>query len=222
MIPSPWIDIKKTLIEVFTNVAVDQITSPGGIHLPFETPAWMAEWKDRRVSFIHPGQGHALYLKITSVIGRGWDDWTYPEKDTGLAAGEAATGVIDVFETVSGMRRFTLQAQDWSIEETDEVSSFNVIERLRSRMEYNSSRQRLLASNIDFTDVGASRDMTATIDKKRFSITALDFTFTACVIETDPIPTGYFTHVILTSHEQAGGVDVQPSLRMINETLPPA
>lgn len=219
--PSPWIDIRKAFIEVFSAVAVDQITSEGGVNLPFETPEWRAEWKERRAEFIHPLQGHALYLKIGSIVGRGWDDWSFDEQDTGLVAGKEATGNVDVFQTVSGLRRITLQIQSWCLEESDEISSINIIERLRTHLEFDSSRQRLLAANIDFTDFGPSRDMTATVKGKRYSITAAELVFNACVIETDTIPTGYFSRIILTSHEQAGGEDVRSVLRMIEETLPP-
>ncbi len=216
---SPWKAIRVGLIDVFTFCAADQITSPGGVHLPFETPAWAAEWKDRRVTMIHPGQGMALYLKINTIVGRGWDDYTWEELDTGLVQGKAATNETDVYEVSSGLRRFTLQAQCWSIEESDDFNSSDVIERIRTRMYWERNIQRLLECNVDCSDILNSRDMTATIDKKRFSVTALDFVFTACVVETDPIPTGWIEHVIVTSHEQAGGDDVTSSLRMIEETF---
>lgn len=219
MSASPWKAIRLGLIDVFTFCAADQITSPGGIHLPFETPAWSAEWKDRRITMIHPGQGFALYLKINTITGRGWDDYAWEMLDTGLVAGEAPTGIFDSYEVSSGLRRFTLQAQCWSLEETDDHNSSDIIERLRTRMYWQRNIDKLLEVNVDCSDILNSRDMTATIDRKRFSITALDFVFTACVVETDPIPTGYIEHVIITSHEQAGGEDVQPSLRMIEEEL---
>jgi hypothetical protein len=219
--PSPWRDIRAALIEVFTKAAVDQITSEGGVHLPFETPAWAAEWKDRKVSFIHPLQGHALYLKVTTVVGRGWDESAFREFDTGLIAGNEASGETDVYEATSGLRRFTVQVQSYSLFETEELSSFDIIQRVCSRLDKYSSRQRLLEANVDLTDVGPTRDMTATVDKKRVSVTSVDFTFTACVIDIDPIPVGYFDRIILTSHEQADGEDATSSLRMIEETLPP-
>jgi hypothetical protein len=219
---SPWATIRPALIDVFTFCAADQILSPGEVSRPFETPLWAAEWKDRRVSFIHPGQGHALYLKINTIVGRGWDDYAWTSLDTGLAAGLPATGLFDVFEVSSGYRRFTLQAQSWCLEDTEELTSSDIIERIRTRMYWERNIQSLLGANVSCDDILASRDMTATIDKKRFSITALDFVFTACVIETDPIPTGWIEHVILTSHEQVGGIDVAASLRMIAEELPPA
>ena len=221
-IASPWKAIRPVLIDVFTEAAADQIVSAGGMNLPFETPVWAAQWKDRRVTFIHPGQGHALYLKIGTIVGRGWDDHTFEMLDTGLAVGLPATGIQNVFEVTSGLRKFTLQAQDWCLEESEDRNSSDIIERLRSRLDWGRLRQKFLDVNVDLTDTLGSRDMTATIDRKRFSITAIDFVFTACVIETDPIPTGWIEHAIITSHEQAGGVDVKASLRMIAEELPPA
>lgn len=219
---SPWKRIKPALIDVFTKVGADQITSPGGVHLPFETPEWIAQWRDRRVEFIHPGQGYGLFLKITNIVGLGWDDITYESLDTGIMAGLPASGVIDVFETTSGIRKFKLQAQVVCDEESDDLSAADVVERLRDRMWFNSSIQQLLAVNVAIVDIGNARDMMTTIGKKRMSVVNLDFDFAACVISTDPIPTGYIEHVILTSHEQAGGVDVDASLRMIAELLPPA
>lgn len=218
---SPWARMRPVLIDVFTECATDQITSPGGVHLPFETPAFSAEWKDTRVNFIHPLQGFALYLKILTVVGRGWDDYSWEMLDTGLAAGKPATNVFDVFEVSSGMRRFTLQAQIWCPVESDEVNAGDIAERIRTRMYWERNIQALLAVNIDPTDILQARDTSAVMDRKHWGIVSMDFIFTACVIETDPIPTGWIEHVILTSHEQEGGVDVAASLRMIDETLPP-
>ncbi len=219
---SPWTAIRLGLIDVFTFCAADQILSPGEISLPFETPLWSAEWRDRRRTMIHPGQGHALYLKINTIVGNGWDDYSWETLDTGLAKGAVATGITDTFEVSSGLRRFTLQAQSWCLEETEDLNSADIIERIRTRMYWERNIQRLLDVNVDCSDILPSRDMARKIDGKTFSITALDFVFTACVIETDPIPTGWIEHVILTSHEQEGGVDVPASLRMIEEELPPA
>lgn len=217
-----WSTIKPVLIAAFTRCAImKQITSPGGVHEPLKTPAFEAEWKERARKAINPLYNFALYIQITSCVGVGGDDLSYAEQDTGIAAGEAASNVTDVFETLSGLRRFVLQVQAHSLENTDALDGHTIIERIRTRLDGSGPRAMLLDANIDFTDVGASRDMTMTKDGKRWSVVSCDFTFTAAINETDPIPVGWIEQVIMTSHEQNAGIDVQASLRMIEETLPP-
>lgn len=226
-----WKQILPVLIEVFTRCAVTQVTSPGGVHKPLETPPWSAEWKERSATFVHPLVKARLELQITSVVGVGNDDSRKEELDTGVVAGEAAglppeeivpSGQTDLFETVVGLRRFVVQAQAWVPENTDSWSAHHIIERLRTRMDFDSSRQSLLAVNVDFTDVGASRPMNARKDGKLWSVVSIDFTFTAGINETDPIPLGWIERIVLSSHEQhAPGNEVSASLRMIEETLPP-
>lgn len=218
----PWTIIRPAILDLLTDVAVDQITSAGGVHVPLKTPKWNAEWGARRVQFIHPLQRQALYAKVTTCTAIGWDDNAFIAKDTGLAVGKPATGLTDVYQETAGLRKFNLNVQSWVLEEEDGLWCMETLERLRTYLDFESSRARLLAVNVDLTDVGASRDISKTIDKKVWSIGSMDITMTACVNNTDPIPIGWIERIILTSHEQeANGVDVDPDLRMINERLPP-
>lgn len=217
-----WSTVRPVLLALFSDIAVDQIKSPGKVHLPLETPKWNAAWKDRSLPFIHPIQKVALYLKITSSVGVGWDENDYVVMDTGVAAGKAATGRTNVFQVVSGQRRFTLNAQAWVLAEEDGFFAHSVLDRVRTRSDMESSRARLLAVNVDLTDCSAIRDMTATHEKRAFNIASCDFTMNAAINDVDPIPTGWIERVILTSHEQdAPGHDVPDSLRTIEEVLPP-
>lgn len=217
-----WSTIKPAILSLLTDVAVDQITSAGGVHELLKTPKWNAEWGARRVQFIHPLQKQALYAKVTSCVAVGWDDTAFVELDTGLAVGLPASGITDVFEQTSGLRKFVLNLQSWVLEEDDERWAIAVLERVRTYTDFTSSRARLLAVNVDLTDCGPSRDISKTIDKKVWSIGSMDITLTACVNAVDPIPVGWIERVILTSHEQeADGIDVDANLRMVAEVLPP-
>lgn len=216
-----WTQVAPVLIALFTKAAVTQITSPGGVHLPYETPEWNAEWKNRRGPFIHPGQQLSLQLKVTSVVGKGWDENSFEELDTGTAVGEAPTGLTNVYEVTSGLRRFTLNVQAWVTEETDALSAQGVIDRVVTRMDTTANREQLLGVNVDLTDVGATRAMEAKYDNRLWNVVSVDFVFTACFTDTDIVPVGWIERIVLTSHEQNAGVDVQASLRMVEETLPP-
>lgn len=226
-----WKQIMPVLIRLFTRCAVRQVTSPGGVHKPLETPPWSAEWKERSATFVHPIIQARLELQITSCVGVGNDMVEKTELDTGVVAGNAEglppeqivpSGATDLYDVVSGLRRFVVQAQAWVPQNTDSWSAHEVIERLRTRMDFDSTRRELLDVNVDFTDVGASRAMPARKDGKLWSVVSLDFTFTAAINETDPIPVGWIERIILSSHEQhAPGEEVSASLRMNDEMLPP-
>ncbi len=221
-----WEQIVPEVLAVFSAVGIRQRYAPGGsFNNPLfnhRFPEWKAAWKDRRFAAqsINPAIGAQLLIKLTSITTLGWDESAYGLLDTGLAVGEEATGVEDVFQTQSGNRVFIIQAQFWTTEEMDTLNGMLLMERLKTRMDANYARSRLLAVNVDFADVTNSRDMTTTIDGVQWSVVSADFSFGAVILETEPNTVGYIERVIMTSHEQNGGTDVQASLRQINETLP--
>lgn len=216
----PWKTIKPVILAAVTDVAVDQVTSPGGIFEPLKTPKWNAEWVGRSVSYIHPQQRQALYLRVTSSGPIGWDDVAWELLDTGTVAGGDPSGVEDVFQTVRGLRRIIVNVQAWVAEDTDDLSAFHTLERVRTMLDMESTRSRFLEVELDFTDSSEVRDISKTIDKRMWSIASLDLTFHVATTATDPTPTGYIERVIVTSHENTAGVDVDPDLRMVEEHLP--
>lgn len=221
-----WEQIIPEVLSVFSAVGIRQKYAPGGsFNNPLfnhRFPEWKAAWKDRREgsNFINPGHGAQLLIKLTSIVTLGWDETVYAMLDTGAAVGEPETGAQDVFQTLSGNRKFTIQAQFWVTQESDLLSGMLLMERLKTRMDASYARSRLLAVNVDFTDVTNSRDMTTEVDGIQWSVVSADFTFSAVILETEPNEVGYIERVIMSSHEQHGNQDVQASLRQINETLP--
>jgi hypothetical protein len=216
----PWETIKPVLLAVITDLAVDQVTSAGGVFEPLKTPKWNAEWGTRKASYVHAIQKQSLYLKITSCVPIGGDDILWEELDTGVVAGDDASGEFDVYQTTTGLRRFVLNLQSWVAEDSDDMSSIATLERLRVRLDFESTREIFRDADLDLTDYSAVRDISKVIDKKMWSIATMDLTFTACVKNTNPKPTGYIERVIITSHENVADVEVDPDLRMIEEHLP--
>lgn len=218
-----WEQIVPGLLRIFTACGATQRPDPQTGQFTRLYPKWEAAWKDRRGSgdFIHPVLGFGLFLKITSVAEIGWDDWTYDLLDTGLVVASDPTHQYDVYETQSGIRTITLQAQYWSTEEMDTLNGMLLMSRLKLKLDSDAARQQLLAINVDYTDVGPSRDMATTWNGRRWSITSADFTLNCAVVMTDTDPVGYIDRVIMTSHVQAGEQDVTSSLQQNNETLPP-
>lgn len=217
-----WERIIPELLSIFSNIGLKQIYAPGRVFTQ-NFPEWKAAWKDRKESsdYIDPRQGAKLTIKFTSTVQMGWDDWNWEEFDTGLIIGEPATGKTDLYQTASGMRKFTINAQFMTTEETDQRNAHTLMEQLQTRMGLDYALQRLLAVNVDYSEAGVTRDMTKTMNGHRWCIASCDFTFVAGIIQTEPNPTGWIATVIMSSHEQNNGVDVQASLRQINERLPP-
>lgn len=198
-----WSEINPALIALFTELAVDQVKTvaePGGkpYHDALQTPEWSAQWRERpgASEFIHPQQALALFLKVTSCVGVGGDEFRYEEQTIDVADGEPVT---DLVETICGLRRFVLQVQAWSLEETDAQSAMNTLERLRTRLNRQSSYDRMLAVNVDITDCGPTANMTATYEKRRWSIASMDVTFTAAINDVDPVPVGWIERIVLSS-----------------------
>lgn len=216
----PWQTIKPVILAVVTDVAVDQVTSPGGIFEPLKTPKWNAEWIGRSATYVHPIQRQALYLRVMESGQSGWDDVAWESLDTGIVAGGEASGTFDVFQVVRGLRRIVVNVQSWVAEDTDSYSAFHTLERLRTMLDMESSRSRFLEVELDFTESSSVRDISRVIDKKMWSIASMDLTFHVSTVTIDPNPTGYIERVFITSHENNAGVEVDPNLRMIDEHLP--
>lgn len=221
--PVTWETVLPGLLNLFSAVSVKQVTAPGGV-FDHQYPEWRAAWKDRKESsdFIHPHHHFQMLLKMTTCQAVGPVEKYYEMVDTGLAVGLPATGEQNLFELLGTYRKFTIQAQVWTTEETDDVLAMPILDRAATRLNGEWAQQRLIALNVDLTDTYAIRDLTRTIDGHQWSIASLDFLFTACLISVEPDPVGWIEKVVLTSHEQVSpGVDVSASLRMVNEQLPP-
>lgn len=215
-----WITINPVIVSVFTGIAVDQVLTPGAVD-DVNNPAFVAEWKDRKRQFINPIYNQALYLKVTTVQGIGWDESRLAMLDTGVRAGGNANGIYNLFETRCGLRKFNLQVQSWCLEDDDTISSSQTIERIRTGLGFDRIIQQLLDVNVDITDSGTSRDMAANWDKRRWSISSIDVTMTAAVNDTDTVPLGYIGQILLTSHAQAAaGTDLPIPPNVVDEAIP--
>lgn len=171
-----------------------------------DAPDWEAEWMERRDAnrMISPEQGGALYLKVTSCVPVGGDEFRRVMHTFDVDG----IPTEDLVEITVGFRRITVQVQAWESEHTDLHWSIRTLEKLRTRLGRNSSMARMLAVNVDITDYGASRKMTQTINGRRWSIAAMDLILTAAFNDDEDLdPTGWIQRIILTSHAQTAGFD---------------
>ena len=181
---------------------------------------WNAEWSERSEAnrMIHPKQGGALYLKITSCVGVGGG-----ENVREMLTFDNADGVpvTDLYEVNYDIHRFNLQVQAWETEHSDAHWAFETLETLRTRLGWASSLRRLLAVNVDLTDIGTATKISQTINKRRWSIGSMDLTFTAVFSELDPVPVGWIERIVLTSHAQVEGSDMPLPPNVTNDVIPP-
>jgi hypothetical protein len=218
-----WPTVLDTILQVFTQIATDQITLPSGKQDPILAPAWTAEWKGRAGSYTHPGQGFSLFLKVTDIQPLGWDEKNFPTLDTGLAVGDPATDEFNTYQQNSGMRQMNLQVQVESTEDLDDLFAVKVLDRIQTCLGWDSVIDQFLAINVDITDyrVRPIRDVKVAFDNRFLSAASMDVTLTACIISTDPSPTGYVATIVMTSHAQINGVDVPVPLNVLDDDIPP-
>jgi len=220
-----WATIRPRLIEVFTDLALEpmgqQVQAYPGTANPYtiEVPPFQVNWRERNdnTAPIHLLQEMAVDLKVTTVVGVGGDEWRYEMRDVPNADPPRQ----DLYEIVCGLRRFTLNVKVTVAEEQDSRWAFSVIERIRTRLYFSRSFNRMLEVGVDITDVLNGTDATFTSDKVRWSCATLDVVMTAVVNEVDTIPTGWIERIIWTSHIQDGGVDLPEPPNFTNEMLPP-
>lgn len=188
-----WSAISPVLVHVFTSIAVDQRPAP--------SPAWTAEWSDRHRDYIHPEQELALYLKVTSCVTIGEDEDRVDD---------------DGYVTQTGLRRFVLNLQAEVSEDQDNKSAIQTLERIRTRLRRQSVIDALLGVDVALVEVGTTQNVSATFDKRVWSIGNLDVTFCAAVNDTDPVPVGWIERVVLSSNIQGALSNFE------NEEIPPS
>lgn len=219
-----WAAIRPVLIEVVTRCAVDQIKAPASPPeepLPFfdlNHPEFSADWRERRQPAIQTNQEVQVDLKITTVSTVGNDDWRYTMQE--VEGSDPPTQ--DLFQSIEGLRRVVCQIKATTMQEEDSFWAVGVLERVRTRLDWNSSRQALLAVGVDYTDCLAVNDTTFTDDGRRVSAATLDVVFTMVSNDTDPIPIGWIERIIHTSHiKDPGGTELPRPPNVVNEVLPP-
>lgn len=204
-----WDEINPALVSLFTSLAVDQPAPTP----PAQTPDWQAAWGERRREFVHPGQRQELLLKVTSCVSVGEDESRTDYDD------EAE----DVFETITGNRRFVLQVQARVLEHEDDLWAMQTLERLRTRLQWRSSLDALLAVNVALVEVRQAIKASATYDKRVWSIANMDVVLASSVNDANPIPVGWIEHVNLEAKIRGvdGEVLATPPNNAPGEWIPP-
>lgn len=193
-----WSTICPALVELFTKLAL-----PGNDAAPTAPAGWKARWKERHdaAQFHSPSIKYSLYLKITSCTAIGEDERRYEMLPTDP---EDEDSDEDLFETLHGNRKFTLQVQAHVLEHEDDLWAMQVLEQIRTRLSRQSSHDALLAVNVSIIEKRPSLKTTITHDKRRMSVGVLDVIFGARVVETDPSPVGWIEHINLESQLNTG------------------
>lgn len=199
-----WATINPALIALFTAIAVDQ-------EEPEADDAWSAEWKDRRREYIHPVFEQSLYLKVTTVAGMGEANirYRYDEAENTL------------YEQACMQRRFTLQLQSVVTENEDALLAIQTLERVATRLQWQTSIDALRAVEVSVLDILPARDVSYTRDKRMLSVAVMDVILAASSVDENPIPIGWIERILLTTQFSREGTLLPSPPNVEDELIPP-
>ena len=219
-----WATIRPRIVEVFTELAFDQVMEPAdppthtNPYFDDNAPEVKVVWKERRDdAFTAPTQEAQVSLKVTAVVGHGEDEWRYIMQDV---PGSSPVRQ-DLFESIVGLRRITLQVRAEVQEETDSRWAFQTIERIRTRLGWTRIINKMIDVNVDITDYLDAVDKTYTADGRRVSCAILTVILTAAINDTDPVPTGFIAQILLSTHVKEGNADVSSPPNVTDSPIPP-
>lgn len=196
-----WTTIKPVLLDVFREAAIDATRS---------ADRFKAEWRDQPATFVDPSQRLALRLRITSVVGIGQDDTRTGEDDGG-----------NVIETQTGQRKFTLQVQAITPEQTDDGWALNAIERIRTRIRSRRVIDRLLELDVDVMGCGTALPIPFKDGGRVFSSGTMDVFFGCTASEDDSVPVSWIQYLVMSSHvKDTDGTLLGSGQQMVNVEVP--
>ncbi len=208
-----WSEILPVLVTTFTQLA----NADDGGPIP---PGFEAEWAERRRKAISPEARFGLYLKITSSSEVGEDQVSYELQKIDPEDPESEE---DIFEVITGLRKFTLNVRVESTEHSDDLWALEVLERIRTRFKRTSAQAALLDLNVSISEMRPAIKASRTIDKRVWSIGSMDIVFLVQITDRDPVPIGWIEHVNVESRikNAEGDVIQSPPNNAPGEWIPP-
>lgn len=205
-----WGEINPVIIAVFTRLALeDEAVPPDG---------WSAQWTERSRKFTQPDVGGDLYLKVTSCQSSGDDEL---RREMRPINPDDEDSPEDLFETLCGIRRFTLQVQARIHEHTDEHWAIQTLEQIATRLGRPREMRALLDVGVVVVDTRDAVKATVTIDGRRVSVGNMDVIMTAVSNDFDPVPIGWCEHISMTSNMKVGDTRLPDPLNVTDEVIPP-
>lgn len=185
-----WSEINPALVSLITSLAVE---SP---------EAWRAEWRDRPLKAVDQKQKLQLTLKVTNVSAFGDDEIRYESVSESSTDPADAAFLGGLRENLTGQRKFTLQLQALTLENTDQLNAVAVLERVRTRLRRQRSINALHAIDVAHIRSGNVIDIATVKEGRVVPRASLDLTLGACFNDSDTVPAGWFNRIELTSHLQ--------------------
>lgn len=209
-----WSTILPAIVTWVTAIAADTTRT---------TTSFTAEWKDRPVKAVHPGQRVSVLMTITSVVGYGTDEVRYEYVDPGSTDPDDAAFLGQQREYVIGQRKFTLRIRVIGTENTDGLWAMSVTERIRTSLNRQSQIDALLAVNVSVIDVLPARDVRLSDRGHQLSAAEMDIVLGTCVSDADPAPVGWIETIFLDSeiHDEDGTLAPSPP-NVTGHQIPPA
>lgn len=158
----PWDTIKPVMLSLFGDLSGLQTV-----------------WIDKRQPYIDPREQAILKLRVRTVGSIGIDDRRY--NDLALVK-PAAT----LEEQAAGHRRVSLDVRVESFRHDDDRFAFNAAEDIRTKLSYQSSRDRLRAVNVALVRVSDTLDLSGVVtDDRATSVAVLDLILNVGITTTD-------------------------------------
>lgn len=186
-----WPEIAPLLIDVIGKLAADP-------RVP--TERFSAEWTEGKRGAIDDKQRFSVLLKLTSVVGIGWDEQRLEEvADDATAKGDLPfRGKLRA--TIVGQRKFTLQIQVHSVERTDDMMAMVPLDRIRIGLVRESVNDRLLDADVSVIDIKQSIKANYKDGGRVVSAASMDVVFGTSFGDTDPVPIGWVAQIVYDSH----------------------
>jgi hypothetical protein len=174
-------------------------------------PVTHTEWDNRRVRDDERLLKPSVFLRVGTVVQEGRDATDHVEDDDD---GE-------LYEEVSGHRLITLQIKCEHSSDTDAFWSGNLSEAIRTRLNRRSSIDTLLALGCSLVEADATIHTYYVSGRKRINVSVFDAIIRCTFVDVDPDPSGYWTHVLLTSELTSGETLLPEPPNFTDEQLGP-
>lgn len=201
-----WQDLNPALLSLIGRIGVED--------------GFQVEHADRPRKLVSTQHKRTITLKVVSVIGLG-DDEERRETVADGATGADAPWAGKLRVTSVGHRRVTYQITCDALENTDTGWAWATIERIRTRLRRESSRQELRNVEAAISRIGAGVEANFKFEGRIVSRVLLELALNVWVSDIEDDPTGWVEFVIVDSEpSDLDGTLLPASLRLTDRQIP--
>lgn len=182
-----WPAIKPALLSLFSSLAMPPVDGA----LPFA-----AQWRERARWETDPAYRCDLFLNVTTTAGIGSDEVRVVETR------DEDGNVVSRQEAVYGHRRIILRIEAHALDDADDASAMDLIDRCRTRLNRRSSVAALQAVKLSVVSMGPALDTTYGEGERRKPRATCDIVLLGVAYDIDDTPGAgnWIEKVLLTGY----------------------